>query len=181
MKRTLLLTLPLAGAALAVTLSPIININALEGYQRRFETQLLAQTPGQFPFEVLSASPGIHVQGVGLTLSSVVSLSYLEPAGPFRQPYTPKELATFRDRKLERVPILERTMREVMADTANASEIDPLPPNERVILGVTLFYFKWENSDGLPRQIVMSAEKQQLLKARREKLDLATIVQEQKL
>jgi hypothetical protein len=73
-------------------------------------------------------------------------------------------------------------MREVMAETAAASEIDPLPPNERIVLGVTLFYYKtWEDSTGLPRQIVMSAEKQQLLKARRDKLDLATVIQEQKL
>jgi hypothetical protein len=85
----------------------------------------------------------------------------------------------FRDRKVQRIPLLEADMREVMADTA--SNIDTLPPNERVIIGVTLFYFKWEDSSGLPRQIVMSAEKQKLLQARRDKVNLATVIQEQKL
>ena len=114
-------------------------------------------------------------------LSSIVSLSYLPEPSPFRPPWTPKELAEFRERKVKRVPILEQSMREVMAETAVASDIDPVPPNERIVLGVTLFYFNWEDSSGLPRQIVMSAEKQKLLQARRDKLDLATVIQEQKL
>ena len=61
------------------------------------------------------------------------------------------------------------------------SEMDPVPANERILLGVTLFYYKWEDSTGLPRQIVMSAEKQKLLQARRDKTDLATVIQETKL
>jgi hypothetical protein len=68
-----------------------------------------------------------------------------------------------------------------MAETAAASDIDPVPPAERIVLGVPLFYFKWEYSDGLPRQITMSAQKEQLLKALRDKVDLATVIQEQKL
>jgi hypothetical protein len=68
-----------------------------------------------------------------------------------------------------------------LAETAADADLDPVPPTEKIAIGVTLFYYKWEDSSGLPRQIVMSAEKQQLLQARRQKLDLASVIQEQKL
>jgi hypothetical protein len=157
-----------------------VQFAALEEFEHRFEARL-GQTPGPFPFEVLVPAPAVHVPGFGVLLSSVVSLSYVQEPNPFRGPYTPKELATFRERKLARLPILEQSMREVMAETAAASDIDPLPPNERIVMGVTLFYFTWEDRAGLPRQIVMSAEKQKLLQARRDKADLATVIQETKL
>jgi hypothetical protein len=165
-------------AAVLVADTRLPDFSALEAFETRFEAKL-NQTPPPFPFEVLSPAPAVYVPGVGVMLSTVVSLSYLEPPSPFRGQFTPKELATFRDRKLQRLPLLEANMREVMADTA--SNIDTLPPNERVVIGVTLFYFKWEDSSGLPRQIVMSAEKQKLLQARRDKVNLATVIQEQKL
>jgi len=157
-----------------------VKITALEAFAQRFQGKL-DQTPGPFGFQVLSTAPAIYVQGVGAVLSSVVSLSYLDQPSPFREPFTPKELAAARQRKVDRVPLLEQNMREVMAETAAAGDIDPVPPNERIVLGVTLFYFKWEDSSGLPRQIIMSAEKQKLLQARRTKVDLATVIQEQKL
>jgi hypothetical protein len=170
----------LAAAAILIAGAQAIKLPALEDFEVRFAAKLAAN-PGPFPFEVLSSTPAIYVPGVGVALSNVVNLSYIDPPSPFRGPYTAKEKDGFRDRKLERLPILERSMREVMADTAAAPDFDPMPPNERVVLGVTLFYFTWENSTGLPRQVVMSAEKGKLLQARRDKLDLATVIQEQKL
>ena len=170
----------LALAAVLIARAQGLKMTTLEDLEHRFEAKL-GQTPGPFPFEVLSPAPAIYVPGVGVVLSSIVSLSYLDQPNPFRGPFTPKELAEFRDRKLKRVPVLEQSMREVMAETAAASDMDPVPPNERIVLGVTLFYFKWEDSNGLPRQITMTAEKQKLLQALRAKTDLATVIQEQKL
>ena len=170
----------LALAGVLAVFAQGVRMTALEEFEHRLEARL-AQTPGPFPFQVLSTAPAIYVPNTGVVLSSIVSLSYLDQPSPFRGPFTPKELATFRERKLQRVPILEQSMREVLVETAAASDMDPVPPNERITLGITMFYFKWEDSTGLPRQIVMSAEKQKLLQARRDKTDLATVIQENKL
>ena len=59
-------------------------------------------------------------------------------------------------------------------------EFDAVRPNEQFAIGVTLFYFpSKEDTTGLPRQITMSAEKQKLINARRDKVDLAKVIQEQ--
>jgi len=174
-------SLTLVGALIAQAQG--LKFTALEEFEHRFEAKL-AQTPPPFPFEVLFPAPAVYVPGTAVVLSSIVSLAYVQEPSPFRGPYTPKELASFRERKLQRLPILEQSMREVIVETASASSMDPLPPTERIVLGVTLFYFKWEDSSGLPRQIVMSAEKQKLLQALRDKdkkVDLSTVIQEQKL
>jgi hypothetical protein len=158
-----------------------IKLTALEAFEHRLEAKLAA--PGPYPFEVLFPAPAIYVPGIGVMLSSYVNVAYWQEPSPFRQPFTPQELATLRDHKIAKIPILEKAMRDAMAETAATSDIDPVPPSERIVLGVTLFYFKWENSEGLPRQITMSAQKQELLNAIRnkDKVDLATVIQEQKL
>lgn len=159
-----------------------VKFQALVDFEKHFEAKL-TQPPLPFPFEVLFPAPAIYVPGNGVTLSTIVNLSYMQPASPFRAegPYSPKELAAFRERKLQRVPILEERMREVMAEMAAAPDLDSITPNERIVLGVTLYYYLWEDSAGLPRQIVMSAEKQKLLQAVRDKANLAGVIQEQKL
>ena len=60
-----------------------VKMTALEDFQNRLEAKL-GQTPGPFPFQILSATPGIYVPNVGVILSNVVSLSYLDQPNPFR-------------------------------------------------------------------------------------------------
>jgi hypothetical protein len=166
-------------AALLTAEVPGIRLTALEAFEHRLEAKL-AQ-PGPYPYEVLFPAPAIYAPGVGVMLSSYVNLAYWREPSPFGQPFTTQELATLRERKIAKLPLLEKAMREVMAETASASDIDPVPPSERIVLGVTLFYFKWEDSNGLPRQITMSAQKEELLKAIRAKVDLASVIQERTL
>ena len=52
-------------------------------------------------------------------------------------------------------------MREMLVAAAVRST--RVPPNEQMVLGVTLFYCSWEDSAGLPAQIVMQAPRKALL------------------
>jgi len=40
-----------------------------------------------------------------------------------------------------------------------------IPADEQVAVGLSLFYWKWENRDGLPAQIVMHAPRKALLQS----------------
>lgn len=173
---TLSLTTSLAFAA-------AVKYSALEDFEHAFESKLAQNPgPGKYPaFDVMFNAPAAYVPGVGVTLTSWVSLVYTQPPSPFAPPMTEQQKEYLRLNKLERVPILEQNMREVMADAAQSPSFDAIPANEHISLGVSLFYYTWEHQEGLPRQITMSAEKQQLLKARRDKVDLAQVIQEQKL
>jgi hypothetical protein len=172
----------LAGALAVIAFAETIKYSALESMEHNFESKLLAK-PGKQPFEIISNATAYHVPGSGVMLSARVNLVYVTPAGPFLQP-TPAELDALKSRlhlnKLEKVPVLEQDMREVLAETAVLPAFDAVPPNEQFAMGVSLFYFPKEDTAGLPHLITMNAEKSQLLKAVREKADLATVIHEEK-
>jgi hypothetical protein len=41
--------------------------------------------------------------------------------------------------------------------------METLPPDENVVLGISIYYFNWEDSTGLPRQIVMRAQRRAIV------------------
>jgi hypothetical protein len=44
-----------------------------------------------------------------------------------------------------------------------ATDLRSVPPNENIVFAVTLFSYFWEDTNGLPTQIVMQATRQQLV------------------
>jgi len=49
---------------------------------------------------------------------------------------------------------------------ASAASLDNMPPQENLVLGVSLFHHRWEDTAGLPNQIIMQAVRKRLLEAR---------------
>ena len=57
-----------------------------------------------------------------------------------------------------------------------------LAPTEQISMEAILFNYKWENTQGIPRRIFMTAEKQKLQEARAahaSQAELAKIIEEQ--
>jgi hypothetical protein len=46
-----------------------------------------------------------------------------------------------------------------------AQNLEGVPASERIALAVTIPYFPWEKSEGMPRQILIQAQKSALLNA----------------
>ncbi len=181
MKRAFLTALLLAGAFIA--LGQTIKRASLEEFEHSFDARLLKNT-GSGPFDVMSTTVGAYIDGAGVFFGCRANLVYGPVPSPFRPPFTKAEIAAMRQRKLDRIPVLETEMRNFLSDVAAAPGLDSVRPVEQIAVSVDLFYYsdpKWEDSTGLPRQITMNAQKQKLLQARRDKVDLATVVQEQKL
>lgn len=134
------------------------------------------------PFELMGNTRGLYLEGYGAVFTAEVNLAQSMNVNPF-QPTIPKEYVDkLRLRKLERVPLLKKCMQDQMMNMAGS--LDGVPVNEQIVLGVTLFYRKWEDTAGLPSQIVMRAERRKLLdvqvgRARRD--SLASVIQVQEL
>jgi hypothetical protein len=45
--------------------------------------------------------------------------------------------------------LLKQQMREMLI--ASAASLENLPPNEQVVLAVSLFHYSWEDYSGLPK------------------------------
>jgi len=112
-------------------------------------------------FYLLGNTRGVYLQGYGVVFSTELDLIMTPNVSPFHQSFTQQEKERIHARKLQRLPVLEQNMRELLI--SSAASLENLPPNEQVVLAVSLFNYSWEDSRGLPSQIVMQAERQKLL------------------
>src|SRR6185295_17549253 len=113
------------------------------------------------PFQLLGVTRGIYLPGVGLVFSTEVNLMLTTNISPFQQTIPKEYVVRVHSGKLERLRALKQTMREMLV--SSAASLETVPAGEQIVLGVTLFYYAWEDTTGLPAQIVMQAPRQKLL------------------
>jgi hypothetical protein len=76
---------------------------------------------------------------------------------PF-QKEIPKEIAAkVHTRKLQNLALLKKAMHDMWVDAA--STLTSVPDTEEVVLAVRLFYQLWEDTTGLPTQIIMKGQR----------------------
>jgi len=125
-------------------------------FDQRFEKFNIAD-----PFDLLGNTRGVYLPGYGVVFSAELNLVVTANPSPFRAPFTKQDIARLHAHKLERVPQLKQIMREMLITAATS--LDNVAPNEQIVLAVSLFHFSWEDASGLPGQIVVQAQRQQLL------------------
>ena len=112
---------------------------------------------------VLGLTRGVYLEGYGAVFTAEVELVPSATPNPFSGQTITKELITrLKAKKRLRIDMLKQTMRDTLISAA--VPLDNVPVEEQVALAVTIAYFSWEDSAGLPRQILMHAPRSVLLK-----------------
>ena len=165
MKRAMKRAAPfLIGAATVVwavaAQNPRITRATLRAIEESFDKRVLTVSPDS-PFKLLGTTRGTYLNGYGVVFTAEVNLMVTTNLSPFQleipKPYVVKVHA----QKLQRLTLFKRSMQEALL--AAAASLDTVPANEQVVLGVSLFYYKWEDTAGLPSQVVMHAQRQKLV------------------
>jgi hypothetical protein len=158
--------LRILGLLLAIALSPLgaqrsfPSRDEIAAVERSIDQKLQRFAPGA-PMDVLGLAHGVYLEGYGAVFTAEVNLLVTPGITPFR-PQIPKEdVERIREAKVKRLPAVKALMQEMLI--SSASSLDRVQPEERVALGLAIFYNKWENSAGLPRQIVMDGRKRELV------------------
>jgi len=123
------------------------------------------QMTDRAPFVLLGSTRGAYLAGYGAVFSLEVNLVPVAGISPFRPAYSPQEIQNLNRQKRQKMDVLKAGLRQVMADQAAA--LAQLAASEKVAVVVSLFNFNWEDSTGLPSQVVFQATRQTLLDARR--------------
>jgi len=113
------------------------------------------------PYLVLGLTRGVYLDGYGVVLTAEMALVNSPPISPFRPQVTDAEKAALRKKKLDRLPVLRQAMREMLVSFARS--LERLPANEQVVLGITLLNRGFEDTTGLPAQIVMQGDRRSLM------------------
>lgn len=137
------------GATGATT--PLATIGTLE----KEMDQRISATGGVQPCNLLGATRGVYVSGMGAVFTAEVELVTTPGGiGIFTQTINPVQKAKIHKDKLDRVPMLEQTMRD-MALSLAASPVLKMGDSDKVVVAVRLVYRSWEDMTGLPGEIMV--------------------------
>ena len=152
--------LAVAGIQATQPAKPKVTRGSLVPLESGFDVRI-AKAGQQDPFDLLGNTRAVYLEGYGVVFTTELNLIVSPGLSPFRPQITKDEIERTHQRKLAKLQVLKKAVREALASTAAA--IDALPPGEQVVMAVTLFYFSWEDRTGLPSQIVMQAPKSALV------------------
>jgi len=160
-------TLP--GPVVAVE-KPRIARQTITKLEKHFDAEL-ARIGGTDPIDLLGLTRGLYLNDYGAVFTAEVSLIVTPSVSPFRPVMSEADKMKVHQRKIEHLPLLEKAMRAMVLNTAMTfgaagEKINVLPPNTQIVLAVRLLYLPWENTSGLPGQIVMKADLKDALAGR---------------
>jgi hypothetical protein len=166
-KRALILVSVFVLAATAQAIEPTaprVTRASLADLERASDRKFRA-TMDDDPFALLGYTRGVYLEGVGVVFSTEVELAPSAAPNPFRgTQYTAKDIQSLREKKKFRVTQLKESMLDLLYTFA--TKLTSLPGGEVVAIAVTIPYFKWENAEGMPRQIIMAAPRKIALDAK---------------
>jgi hypothetical protein len=165
----LLAFLPLTGQTqLSKAVNPVdsirpmrISLGTLNELEKRFDGKLAAIGNVNDPLDLLGTTRGLYLEGFGAVFTTELSLIVTPSINPFHQTITEQEKAKTHQRKIDRLPLLRKAMRE-MVRTAAMSLIQ-IPDTQQIVLAVRLDYLRYEDTMGLPGLIVMRADRKSAL------------------
>jgi hypothetical protein len=162
--RTLLIASILLSALPAGSMADGSKVNRamIEAMQQSMDRKLTGLWP-QDPAEVLGVPQGAYIRGYGAVFLGEVNLAPATPISPFHQTVNADEVRRTHEKKAQRMATLRTALRSMLVDSARS--LDSVPSGEQVAVSLSLFYWTWENREGLPAQIVMHAPRKALLEA----------------
>jgi hypothetical protein len=158
----LVLAIALSAAAASPVGAPRVPRASLVVIEKNIDKRIERAIPTD-QFLVLGATRGIYLEGFGVVFTTEMNLMASAAANPFRPAFTKDDIEQIRRKKIERMSVLREQVRAALIG-AGAS-LDQVPESEQVVLGIVLFYFKWEDTSGLPSQLVMQAPRKALIAA----------------
>ncbi len=175
--RKLLIILAVALASPLVGQKPAPVRDDLAAIEKSIDDKLKHFDVAQ-PLDLLGLTRGVYLKGYGAVFTAEMGLLQAPMISPFRPKVSKDEALQIRATKQKRVPEIRKLMREMLL--ASAASLDSLPPGEQIVLGVSFIYSSWEDVSGLPKSILMQAQRSQLLEitmARQPKSALDTMIQ----
>ena len=125
--------------------------------EKSFDTKLATLAGVDEPVDVLGLTRGIYLDGYGVFFSADVSLVVTPERNPFRREISKELAARVRQRRVERLPLLKTAMKEMVRKIATT--FVQIPASQQVVIAVRLYYGSWEDSAGMPAQIIAKADR----------------------
>ncbi|MGD0047660.1 MAG: hypothetical protein ABSE42_11645 [Bryobacteraceae bacterium] len=142
------------------TAPPRVSLTSLATIARSFDRSFQMFAPTD-PIDVLGRTRGIYLEGFGAVFTTELDLILTPRMSPFRPTITEAEKTKVRQRKQARLPAMEGLMNTLLQSAAK--DLTAVPEDQQVVVVVQLLYLPYEDSSGLPGQIVVKASRRAIL------------------
>ena len=86
---------------------------------------------------------------------------YTPGLSPFQPNISEQDKAKVRQRKLARLPVVERLMNSMLLSAAK--ELAAVPDDQQIVVAVKFLYLPYEDTSGLPGQMVVKSSRRAIL------------------
>ena len=125
--------------------------------EQAFNQRLFAMADVNDRVDLLGDTRGVQLDDYGVVFTTEVSLVITPNITPFMQKIPPEMAARVHKLRVERMPLLKVAMQEMMRNMAAA--FTQIPAGQRIVLVVRLYYGAWEDTTGMPAQVIMRADR----------------------
>lgn len=129
----------------------------ISGLERAFNSRLVTLADVNEAVDLLGDTRGVQLEDYGVVFTTEVSLVVTPGITPFRQKISPELAARVHSLRVERMPLLKAAMMEMMRNMAAA--FTQIPASQQLVLVVRLYYGPWEDTTGMPGQVLMRADR----------------------
>jgi hypothetical protein len=160
-------TILVSAAYAAAGEAPRVDRTQMEKVEKSLDATLLRFTPDN-SHTLIGLTRGVYLEGVGAVLTAEVivvnaGVNIMHPLP------TKEEVVQIRKKKLERIPLLKKVLKDALVSAA--ATLDTIPPDEQVVIAVVIPRFQFEDAAGLPSQVTVQATKRKLLESKGAALD----------
>jgi hypothetical protein len=141
-----------------------IPLETIRGLERMFNERLAGLGSVDQPTELMGDTRGVQLEGYGVVFTTEVSLVLTPGLMPGRPTIPPELAARVHQLRVERMPLLKAAMMEMMRNMAAA--FTQLPASQQMVLVVRLYYGAWEDTTGMPAQVIMRADRASAMAAK---------------
>jgi hypothetical protein len=116
------------------------------------------------PMSVTSHTRGLYLDGYGAVFTVEMNTAS-DGVGLMSTVLTQQAKVQVKQRKVERMPQLERALEQALMDVA--ASLDPVPLDENVVIEVDLLRYTWEDGAGYPAEVLVQSTRRKLLDVKR--------------
>ena len=131
---------------------PLLSFAVMTDLEKHLDERI-STAGGAEPLVLLGPARALYLEGYGAVITQEVSLVVTPTISPFRPKITPQDVVQAHKKSVERLPLLKGLVRQLWASTAET--LNMVPGNEQIVIAVRLLYKSWEDTNGLPGQILL--------------------------
>lgn len=132
-----------------------VPLETIRQVERSFNNEISSLAGVNEPMELMGDTRGVQLMDYGIVFTSEVSLVVTPGIMPGRPTIPPEMAARVHKLRVERMPLLKEHMMWMMRNMA--ATFTQIPDSQQLVLVVRLYYGAWEDTTGMPAQVVMRA------------------------